>query len=139
MEEAASGARQTILVVEDEDAVRSLVSGMLKRGGFDVVQAIDGVVALQLVEERAVQPDLTLTDMLMPRMGGAELARHLSRIRPETPILFMSGYPEDAIVNALYSQPAVLLLKPFNAPALLTKVRELLAQPWNGLPGIALE
>jgi CheY-like chemotaxis protein len=112
---------------------------MLKRGGFDVIQASDGVSALELLERQQIQPDLTLTDMLMPRMGGAELARRLSALQPETPILFMSGYPEDAIVNALYAHPAVLLLKPFSASTLLAKVRELLERPWVGLPGLVLD
>ena len=131
--------RRTILLVEDEDTVRTLVCGMLKRGGFDVIQASDGVSALELLEKQQIQPDLTLTDMLMPRMGGAELARRLSKLQPATPILFMSGYPADAIVNALYAHPAVLLLKPFSASTLLAKVRELLERPWVGLPGIVVE
>lgn len=115
-----------------------MVCGMLRQGGFDVLEAADGLAALQVVE-RSKRVDLVLTDMIMPAMGGLELAERLAKLMPKVPVVFMSGYVEDPIVRVLDANPAILLSKPFTAGALLNTVREVLSQPWPGLPGLAEE
>ncbi|NIP77954.1 MAG: response regulator, partial [Gemmatimonadetes bacterium] len=87
-DEAAGG---TVLVVEDEPAVRKLAVRILERDGYRVLAAENGARALEVLESHAGAIDLVVTDMVMPEMGGEELAWHLSRRRPGLPILFMSG------------------------------------------------
>jgi two-component system, cell cycle sensor histidine kinase and response regulator CckA len=129
----ATDREQTILVVEDADPIRKLVCTMLSQDGYQCLEARDGTEALQVVE-RAPELHLVLTDVVMPHMGGAELARHLSVLRPEVRIIFMSGYTEDPIVRHVEQISGIFLPKPFTASALSSKVREALQQPWHGLP-----
>jgi two-component system cell cycle sensor histidine kinase/response regulator CckA len=123
----------TILVVEDSPAVRQMVCVMLTLTGYNCLEASDGAEALSLLE-RAGDVQLVLTDVLMPNMDGAELARHLSRIRPELRILFMSGYVEDSLVRSLGKASSHFLAKPFTATTLMEKVRQALDRPWVGTP-----
>ncbi|HWD00416.1 MAG TPA: response regulator [Candidatus Sulfopaludibacter sp.] len=125
----------TILVVEDADAIRKLVCSMLSLNGYQCLEASDGAEALQVVE-KVNELHLVLTDVMMPHMGGPELARHLAILRPEVRIIFMSGYTEDPMVRHVERLPGVFLPKPFTAAALTTKVRQALEQPWKGLPGV---
>jgi FixJ family two-component response regulator len=67
-------------------------------------------------------------------MGGAELARHISKLRPELRIIFMSGYSDDPVVRTVERTPSIFLAKPFTADALMAKVRQSLDRPWGGLP-----
>jgi two-component system, cell cycle sensor histidine kinase and response regulator CckA len=106
---------------------------MLSQDGYQCLEARDGTEALQVVE-RAPELHLVLTDVVMPHMGGAELARHLSVLRPEVRIIFMSGYTEDPIVRHVERVSGIFLPKPFTASTLSSKVREALEQPWHGLP-----
>jgi len=129
----ATCREQTILVVEDADPIRKLVCAMLSQDGYQCLEARDGTEALQVVE-RAPELHLVLTDVVMPHMGGAELARHLSVLRPEVRIIFMSGYTEDPTVRYVEQISGIYLPKPFTASALMSKVREAFEQPWNGLP-----
>lgn len=124
---------QTILVVEDAEPIRKMVSTMLSREGYRCLEAGDGTEALRIVE-RPSEIHLVLTDITMPHMGGAELARQLSMRRPEVRIIFMSGYTEDPLVRRMEHAPAIFLPKPFTATALTHKVREVLGRPWGGLP-----
>ena len=127
----------TILVVEDAEAIRRLVCTMLAQQGYRCLEAEDGVDALRKLDETAAPVHLVLTDLIMPKMTGAELGRHLVRLRPDLPIVFMSGYSDDPMVRHFERTPPIFLAKPFTAAALLEKVRQALDQPWNGLPDFA--
>lgn len=122
----------TILVVEDSPAVRKMVCAMLSQTGYNCLEAADGAEALRLLEQ-AGDVQLVLTDMIMPNMDGTELACQLSRIRPELPILFMSGYVEDSVVRSIGRSSSLFLPKPFTAAALMEKVRQALDGPWLGV------
>jgi PAS domain S-box-containing protein len=118
----ASHAGATILVVDDEPAVLSVATRILEDGGFHVRQALDGADALDIVEGSG-PPQLVLTDVLMRRLGGAELARRLRERWPELPVIFMSGYSAEE----LYRQGAMatageLIQKPFLPDALMAIV-----------------
>ncbi|MEO8226764.1 MAG: response regulator [Gemmatimonadota bacterium] len=119
----------TILVVEDEPAVRKIAVRSLEFGGFRVVEASDGGAALEIVA-RDGPPSLVLTDLMMPGIGGAELARRL-RIRwPALPILFMSGYSvEDLKSQGLTSAHDEIIQKPFTPDALVSSVTAALEPP----------
>jgi len=128
---------KTILVVEDADAIRDMVCAMLAQQGYQCLEAADGADALRMLDQTAAPVHLVLTDVIMPKMTGAELGRHLVRLRPELPIVFMSGYSDDPAVREFERMPPIFLAKPFTAAALLQKVRQALDQPWSGLPGSA--
>jgi two-component system cell cycle sensor histidine kinase/response regulator CckA len=125
---------ETILVVEDAEEIRRLVCGMLSLQGYTCLAAGDGVDALQLIEHSVEPLHLVLTDMLMPKMTGLDLARHVDRLRPDIRILLMSGFSDDPIVRTFERVPAIFIAKPFTAAALCAKVRQALDQPWTGLP-----
>jgi two-component system cell cycle sensor histidine kinase/response regulator CckA len=126
--------KETILVVEDAEAIRRMVCAMLGQQGYQCLEASDGVDALRLLDETAAPVHLVLTDVIMPKMTGAELGRHLVRLRPELPIVFMSGYCDDPLVRNFERIPPLFLPKPFTANTLLEKVRQALDRPWTGLP-----
>ena len=130
---AAPGARpETVLVVEDEDAVRSLVAAGLRRTGYTVVEASHGAQALELAE-RMERIDLMLTDVVMPDMNGPTLAERLLQRRPETRVLFMSGYADsDVVRRGLLTPEASFLQKPFSLQALGRSVQSLLSAPEAG-------
>jgi PAS domain S-box-containing protein len=119
----------TILLVEDEAVVRQLVLGVLKMSGFQVMEASNGVDALTIIQQYAGPIDLLLTDVVMPQMGGRELAEHLQQLRPTTKALFMSGYTDDAIVHhGVHDAGLAFIQKPFTPTALIRKVREMLEE-----------
>ncbi|MBZ5617294.1 MAG: response regulator [Acidobacteriia bacterium] len=125
----------TVLVVEDTDAIRRMVCAMLTQNGYNCLEASDGAEALRLLE--AVEDvHLVLTDLIMPNMDGAELARHLSDSRPELRIIFMSGYAEDVGAHLLDRTTCFFLSKPFTPMALMKEVRAALDQPWQGIPDV---
>jgi len=127
--------RETILVVEDAEPIRRLVMAMLSQSGYRCLEAPDGTEALSLLETGEGPVHLVLTDLLMPGMGGTELAGHLARLRPDLPIVFMSGYTDDPLVVSLGSSGNHFLAKPFTAGALLEKVRTVLSDsPQGPLP-----
>jgi len=124
----ASGGTETILLVEDEDAVRRLARDVLEAAGYTVLEAPGGEQALELAErfkDRAIH--LLLTDVVMGGISGRELAERLKAKRPGTRVLFMSGYTEDAIIrHGVYTAQAAFIGKPFSPVALTAKVREVL-------------
>lgn len=128
--------RETILVVDDAEPIRKMVCSVLGGSGYGVKEAADGAEALGLLERECESVHLVLTDVIMPEMSGAELARHLSRVCPQLPIIFMSGYSEDPVVRSVESIGSVFLPKPFTASALVEKVRQTLDRPWAVLPAI---
>ena len=115
-------ALETILLVEDEPAVRQLFAQALTRAGYSVYEARNGQEAMKLFDEHGDSIDLVLTDMRMPYMGGAELAHHLRGRRRSLKLLCISGYPGN-----LDPELAIdFLAKPFSRDDLLKKVREIL-------------
>jgi CheY-like chemotaxis protein len=119
--------RETILLVEDEDGVRELAREVLQGHGYTVIEARDGESALQTLEHRGERLHLLLTDVMMPKMGGPELARRLISRHPDVKVLYMSGYPDGALGEHGVLEPgAILLLKPFTPQGLVDKVRQVL-------------
>jgi two-component system, cell cycle sensor histidine kinase and response regulator CckA len=117
---------ETILLVEDDEDVRLAVGDMLRRTGYEVQEAADGIEALNLLGESAVHPQLILTDVMMPRMTGPQLAQRIDAMLPRVKVLFMSGYTDGALEMVGGQRPA-FIPKPFNSTDLLRKVREALA------------
>ena len=134
MESAEAARLERILVVEDVEPIRKMVCSMLAASGYQCVEAADGVQALEIVKSGTVSIDMILTDIMMPEMCGTTLAREVAAIRPDLPIIFMSGYSDDPVVRTLESS-ALFLAKPFTAAALTAKVRAALDNPWTGVPG----
>jgi CheY-like chemotaxis protein len=119
--------RETILLVEDEDGVRELAREVLQAHGYTVIEARDGESALRIVEHRRERLHLLLTDVVMPKMGGRELVRRLISRHPDVKVLYMSGYPDEALGKHGVLEPgAVLLQKPFTPQDLADKVRQVL-------------
>ena len=118
---------ETILIVEDEPVVRALVLEILTRQGYEVLEAQDGAQARMLCERHGGAIDLLLTDVVMPRMNGRELAESLRDQRPQMRVLYMSGYTDDAVVlHGILQEGANFLEKPFRPDSLARKVREVL-------------
>ncbi|MGA8151244.1 MAG: ATP-binding protein [Terriglobales bacterium] len=124
--EVARG-NETILLVEDEATVRHLTRDYLRTQGYNVLEAPDPAVALQMTIAHSGPIQLLLTDVIMPGMNGRELAQQVCSVRPETRVLYMSGYTENAIGHNGTLEPGInLLQKPFTLPSLKAKVREAL-------------
>jgi two-component system cell cycle sensor histidine kinase/response regulator CckA len=118
---------ETILLVEDDAGVRRLACELLQVAGYTVLAAAGGAEALAIAEKYPGPVDLLLTDVVMPGMSGRDLARRLAERRPETKVVFMSGYTDDAIVHHGVLSPGTLLLgKPFTPATLGRRVREAL-------------
>jgi signal transduction histidine kinase/CheY-like chemotaxis protein len=141
-EKAAPAHRgsETILVVEDEAGVRELACQFLRVKGYDVLEAEGGVEALEVAGRHSGPIHLLLSDMVMPRMSGSELAAKLRAIRPEIRVAFMSGYSEFSRGDLGKEFPeAPVLQKPFSPASLVEIVREALARPLNPTPREASE
>jgi CheY-like chemotaxis protein len=119
---------ETILLVEDEEMVRRLGRTVLQNNGYNVLEASNGEEGLRIAQEHgAKQIHLMVTDVVMPRMSGRELADCLEPIRPEMKVLYMSGYTDDAIIrHGVLEQGMAFIQKPFAPDALLRKVRDVL-------------
>ncbi|MFL5494918.1 MAG: PAS domain S-box protein [Gemmatimonadales bacterium] len=118
---------ETILLVEDEELVRRLARKIFEASGYKVVVAAGGQAALELMGTDDHRPDLLVTDVVMPGMGGRELAEQLRIRQPQLKVLFLSGYTDDAIVrHGVLQQEVFFLQKPFNSSTLLQKVRSIL-------------
>ena len=118
---------ETVLLVEDETLVRQLTHEILRRNGYRVLEAADGVEALAVVRNYDGRIELLLTDVVMPRMSGHELVELARPLRPDMRILYVSGYSEEAIARqGQLTEGIELLSKPFTPGVLTTKIRELL-------------
>jgi len=122
-----AGGAETILLVEDESSVRSLVRGVLETAGYTVLEARNGEDALVISNAHREHIHLLVTDVVMPKMSGPELAQQMAPLRREMKVLFMSGYADDAIVqHGVFDSNAGFLQKPFTPDVLARKVREIL-------------
>jgi CheY-like chemotaxis protein len=118
---------ETVLLVEDSAAVRSIARQILERNGYTVLEAPNGKAALDIGRKRTSRIHLLLTDVVMPEMSGRQLAEEFSTVRPDAKVIFMSGYTDDAVVrHGVVSAGVDYLQKPFSPDALLRKVREVL-------------
>src|SRR6267143_2013503 len=122
---AAPKGDGTILLVEDEAALRVLAAESLKRLGYTVIQAGNGLEALAVADQHSGDIDIVVTDVVMPRMGGPELVEKLRQKRDGLAVIFMSGYTDGAILeNARIGSGAILLNKPFSTELLARRIRE---------------
>ncbi|MBI4566540.1 MAG: response regulator [Planctomycetes bacterium] len=125
-----SKASETILLLEDDDALRGFACRVLRMRGFTVLEAGSGEDAIKISITHPGPIDLLLTDIVMPEMNGPEVARQIRKVRKGIRVLYMSGYSENAIVHQGVLEPGTSLLeKPFSLQALARKVREVLDAP----------
>jgi two-component system cell cycle sensor histidine kinase/response regulator CckA len=125
--EHENGGCETVLLVEDEESVRELVRVTLVSRGYKVLEAESGEAGLRVAMKSPGAIDLLVTDVMMPGMGGRELAKKLSALRPEISVLYLSGYTEEAVVTPEAMGTGVSFLqKPFTLQNLAKKVREVL-------------
>jgi PAS domain S-box-containing protein len=118
---------ETILVAEDEEPVRKIVLRILEKQGYRLLEADQGESALKKAEETSSPIHLLLTDTVMPKMNGKELAQKLKKLRPKMKVLFMSGYPQEVLARQGTLDPDIhLLQKPFTAEELARKIRQVL-------------
>jgi two-component system, cell cycle sensor histidine kinase and response regulator CckA len=128
---AVAGANpgEVVLVVEDEEAVRSMTARLLESEGYEVLVSGNGREALDRIQRGVSRLDLVITDVAMPEMNGRQLAEQLRKIRPELPVLFMSGYTDDEMVRrGLIDADHPFLSKPFTPETLAAKARQLIDQ-----------
>jgi two-component system cell cycle sensor histidine kinase/response regulator CckA len=120
-----SRGSETVLLVEDEPRVAVLIANSLKKAGYTVLQAMHGERALEIVHAHTGPIDLLLTDVVMPGMNGRELAEHVKLARQGIPVLYMSGYSDDAVLRSgIQTATAQFIQKPFSMDALMGKMRE---------------
>jgi len=118
---------ETVLLVEDEDDVRRLVYEVLEQHGYTVLPAAQPQEAMDICRSYRGRIDLLLTDVVMPQMGGRELAERTTSLRPDMKVLYMSGYTEDATLGAGIGESEVAFLrKPFTPVVLTKKIRDVL-------------
>jgi two-component system, cell cycle sensor histidine kinase and response regulator CckA len=123
---AISGT-ETLLIVENEAAIRNLLQMALRKNGYTVLAAESGREALDLVSTHSGPIHLLITDVMMPDIDGPELVRRLSTIRPETQTLFMSGYMDDALGDqGVLAASVNFIQKPFSPRTIAQKVRDIL-------------
>ena len=129
VEKLGRGAQdiETILLVEDDEVVRKLVSEVLDNEGYRLLEAANGVAALSICAQYEERIHLLLTDVIMPEMSGRDLADRLVPQHPEMKVLFMSGYPDDVIVHhGVLDEGTAFIQKPFAPDVLVRKVRDVL-------------
>ena len=123
---AAAGGKGTILVAEDDERIRGLLIAVLEDHGYKVIVAKDGAEALEVVKGNGKKIDLLLTDVVMPKMGGPELADELEARNPGLKVVFMSGYSEEVVGSRRATEHRVFLEKPFSLSGLLDRVRSVM-------------
>jgi two-component system cell cycle sensor histidine kinase/response regulator CckA len=124
-----------ILLVEDEDAVRTFASRALSNRGYQILEAANGEAALDILRGHEGEIDLVISDVMMPNMDGPTLAREIRKLRPSLKMLFISGYAEEAFKKSLESMDSfVFLPKPFTLKQLAAKVKEVMSDEDSGSP-----
>lgn len=133
--EPVPGGSETVLVVEDEEAVRNLTRHVLHECGYRVLAAGNGREALAVAREHGGAIDLLVTDVIMPELGGRRLAEQLGPLHPDMKVLFLSGYTDDAVFrHGVLLEQTNFLQKPFSPAVLARKVREVLDTPLRSGP-----
>jgi CheY-like chemotaxis protein len=128
----ALGGSETILLVEDEEAVRNLGAQLLSSQGYRVLEASNGGEALLICEQYPNPIHLMLTDVVMPNMSGRQLAERLAPIKPDMKVIYMSGYTDDTVLQrGIPSSETAFLNKPFTPDSLMRKVRQVLGESVN--------
>jgi two-component system cell cycle sensor histidine kinase/response regulator CckA len=121
---------ELVLVVDDDAAVLRMAAKVLRRGGYEVLEAGGGREALRIAEEQGGRIKLLLTDVVMPEMGGREVSEELRRRYPDIRVLFMSAYTEDEVIlRGVRVAEVNFVSKPFTVDGLRSKVREVLDRP----------
>ena len=123
---AVSGS--LILVVDDETAVRRFAARVLEREGYGVVEAKDGIEALDLITQNGMSVEVVVSDIVMPRLNGVELMQALAASDPDLPVILMSGYATGALAELGIAAPCAILPKPFPSERLLEEVRRCIGQ-----------
>ncbi|MFW6138545.1 MAG: response regulator [Spirochaetota bacterium] len=125
--EELKGGNESILVVEDEEIVRTMISTILENFGYEVIGADSGKQAIDIYKNHHKPIHLLITDVVMPGMNGRLLAEKLMHRNPELKVLYISGYTEDAIIHhGVLDRETPFLKKPFDPGTLARKVREIL-------------
>ncbi len=115
------------MIVEDEEAVRNLTREILEECGYTIIEARNGLEALEICSHSECDIDLLITDVVMPQMGGRELAEKLAVTHPQLKVLFISGYTNDAVVrHGIMEDNTNFIQKPFTLDDITKKVREVL-------------
>jgi DNA-binding NtrC family response regulator len=116
-------------VVEDEDAVRSLICHTLRKSGYKILEAANGLRAMEVSQNHSDPIHLLLTDTVMPHMSGSQLAQLMVKARPTLRVLYVSGYTDDSIIrHGVMRESTAFLQKPFSNHVLVSTVREVLNQ-----------
>jgi two-component system cell cycle sensor histidine kinase/response regulator CckA len=124
---SGSGNAESVLVVDDEPGVRRFASRVLREGGYEVKEAVDGLEALTLIRSGVDDLGAVVSDIVMPRMNGVELLQSLSLERPRLPVILMSGYDRNHLTRLGIVSPCGVLSKPFPPERLLQEVRRCIA------------
>ena len=124
------GGHERVLIVEDDKEVREMLSFSMRAVGYEIFEAVDGLDAIELLDRTGLQPDLLVTDVVMPNLGGHELARHMQQRQPRLRVLYMTGYTDDPALHLGLNQGSFSVLsKPFRPEQLARAVRALLDAP----------
>jgi len=123
-----TAAGTSVLVADDESAVRHFAVRVLEREGYGVVEARDGMEALELIKRDGTLVEVVVSDIVMPRLNGVELMQALSVSHPDLPVILMSGYATEALAELGIAAPCAILSKPFPSERLLEEVRRCIRQ-----------
>jgi CheY-like chemotaxis protein len=124
------GGHERVLIVEDDKEVREMLSFSMRAADYEIFAAVDGLDAIELLERTGLQPDILVTDVVMPNLGGHELARHMQQRQPGLRVLYMTGYTDDPELSlGLVHGSFTVLSKPFRPEQLVRAVRALLDAP----------
>jgi len=133
--EVVTRGTETLLLVEDEDALRRAAAEFLSLHGYTVLEARDGLHAMSVAKNYGSTIDLTVTDVVMPRVSGGQLAKELAVVRPKTRVLFVSGYAGQTVADhKVVDVENNFLQKPFTLRQLAGKVRSVLDHAANAVP-----
>jgi CheY-like chemotaxis protein len=124
---AVTSGTETILLVEDEESLRSVAKEYLTAQGYTVLDAANGVAALDVGQAHNGQIDILVTDVIMPKLGGSALVKHIHKVRPNLKVIYVSGYTEDTIGHhGVLNEGVNFVQKPYSLEGLAKRIREVL-------------